>query len=116
MLLAGGILFVFAWLIGVLGYLNLISNYRAHPERYPDKEGLGRWVGWTMAAGGASFALCGTLVLTGVIGKQALATWGFATGVALAVSALAVVLKFRRCSKAESSQASQPPPRNARRR
>jgi len=116
MLLAGGILLVCAWLIGVQGYLNLISNYRAHPERYPDKEGLGRWMGWTMAAGGASFALCGTLVLAGVVDKRGLGTWAFATGVALGVSALAVVLKFRRCPRSGSSKDSQPPLRNARRR
>src|SRR5262245_19929188 len=86
LLLAGAVLLVLAWLIGVQGHVKLISNYRRHPERYPDPEGLGRWMGWTLAAGGASFALAGTLVLTGLLGGVGTAVWVFATGLALAAS------------------------------
>ena len=34
--LASAVLLALGWAIGVLGKVNLINNYRAHPERYPD--------------------------------------------------------------------------------
>jgi hypothetical protein len=96
LLLAGGLLLVVAWLIGVQGHLNLISNYRAHPERYPDGEGLGRWMGWTLALGGLSFVLCGTMVLWGGLDKDAIGYWGVATSAVLLAGALGGLARYRR--------------------
>lgn len=93
---AGGLLLVLAWMIGVLGHLNLINNYRAHPERYPDGEGLGRWIGWTLAAGGMSFAICGTALITGAIGEKELVVWSVATAVVLVAGASSGLARYCR--------------------
>lgn len=93
---AGGLLLVLAWMIGVLGHLNLISNYRRHPERYPDGEGLGRWMGWTLATGGMSFALCGTALVTGAIGQKELTVWSVATAAVLVAGACSGLARYCR--------------------
>lgn len=66
----GVVLLVFAWLIGVQGRLELISNYRAHPERYPDGEGLGRWMAVNLALGGLAFCAIGVAAMTGLMGEE----------------------------------------------
>jgi hypothetical protein len=96
LLFAGAVLLVLAWLIGVQGHLNLVSNYRAHPERYPDGEGLGRWMGWTLALGGASFALCGAMVLAGLLGENAIGYWALATAAVLLAGAFGGLARHRR--------------------
>ena len=81
----GGVLqLVFAWLIGVQGRVELISNYRAHPERYPDGDGLGRWMAVTLVLGGLAFCAIGGAVMTGAIGKE--------MGPAAVVASLGLVL------------------------
>jgi hypothetical protein len=89
-------LFVCAWLIGVQGMLGLISNYRAHPERYPDGKGLGRWMAWTLAAGGASFAMCALAAAGGMIPMAALGPWLGITGGLLAGGAVGGLARYRR--------------------
>lgn len=96
LLLAGGVLLVVAWLIGVQGNLNLISNYRAHPERYPDSEGLGRWMGWTLAFGGASFLLCGAMVLTEVLAPGWVTYWVLVTSGVMLAATLAGLGRYRK--------------------
>jgi hypothetical protein len=88
--------FVMAWLIGVQGMLTLISNYRRKPEDFPDGAGLGRWMGWTLAAGGASFGLGALAGAGGLLSVYALAPWAGLTAASLAALALAGVAKFRR--------------------
>ena len=108
--LAGGLLMVLAWLIGVQGHLNLINNYRAHPERYPDGTGLGRWMGWTLAIGGFSFVLCAAALFAGAVGETAVGLWCAVTGVGLAACSLGGIARYRRVPPPA------PPARNARRR
>jgi hypothetical protein len=117
---AGGVLLLLAWLIGAQGMLSLISNYRAHPERYPDGEGLGRWMGWTLAAGGSSFILCAAAVLQGVIGPAHLGAWVGGSGIALAAGALLGLARYRRmppgASPTSPDRRPASPPRGANRR
>ncbi|MBL0142926.1 MAG: hypothetical protein IPP91_12705 [Betaproteobacteria bacterium] len=94
--LASILLLALAWLIGVQGMLRLISNYRAHPERYPDGAGLGRWMGWTLTAGGASFGLLALAVGSEAISPLALGPWAGATGLALGGLAFAGLSRYRR--------------------
>ena len=94
--LASLLLFVLAWMIGVLGMANLISNYRRHPERYPDVGGLTRWMGFTLAVGGVSFGLCALFYATGSIGPAQFGPWAGFTGLGLAVAALAGCARYRR--------------------
>ena len=110
LLIAGGVLLVVAWLIGVQGHLNLISNYRAHPERYPDGDGLGRWMGWTLALGGASFVLCGAMVLAGLLGENAIGYWGLATAAVMLAGTFGGLARYRRMPP------DTPPPQRGRRR
>jgi len=95
-ILGGGVVvLVFAWLIGVQGRLELINNYRAHPERYPDGEGLGRWMAITLASGGLVFCGLGVAVLTESIGEEiGLAAVVASTG--LVIGAFAGLAKYRR--------------------
>jgi hypothetical protein len=93
---AGGVLLVIGWLIGVQGHLKLITNYRAHPERYPDGPGLGRWMGWTLALGGTSFLLCGAALMTGAIGEPAVGPWVLASAAGLLAGAFSGLARYRR--------------------
>jgi hypothetical protein len=93
---AGLLLIVLAWLIGVQGALTLISNYRAHPERYPDGPALGRWMAWTLALGGSSFLLCAIAVFAGEVGPNAVGPWTGATGAFLGLAAFAGLARHRR--------------------
>ena len=93
---AGALLLLFAWMIGVNGVLGLISNYRAHPERYPDGAGLGRWMGWTLAVGGASFVACAAALGTGAIGERGIGPWVVATAGWLVAGSLAGLARYRR--------------------
>lgn len=101
---AGGTLLVLAWLVGVQRMHALITDYRNHPERYPDADGLGRWMAWTLAGGGSSFLLCAAAVAAGSIDAIALGPWAGATGVLVAVLALAGHARYRTRAPAE------PPP------
>jgi peptidoglycan/LPS O-acetylase OafA/YrhL len=92
----GFLLLGLAWRIGVHGDLALISNYRAHPERYPDGPALGRWMAWTLALGGVSFLLCAIAVFAGEIGPQVMGPWAGATGAFLGLAALAGLARYRR--------------------
>lgn len=92
----GGVLLLLAWLIGVQGMLSLISNYRAHPERYPDGKGLGRWMALTLTAGGVSFVTAGTALMMGAIGEKVLGPWVIATAVVLLAGSLSGLAKYRR--------------------
>ncbi len=94
--LASLVLLGLAWAIGVLGHLRLINNYRRHPERYPDGEGLGRWMGLTLAAGGLSFGTCAIALGAGAIGEPAVGAWAGATGGAVGLAAIGGILRFRR--------------------
>ena len=102
LVLAGIVLLVMAWLIGVQGMLSLISNYRAHPERYPDGPGLGRWMGATLAVGGLSFAACGTALMFGLAGEKALGPWTLATAGWLLAGAFSGLAKHRRMPPPEA--------------
>jgi hypothetical protein len=93
---AGFLLLGLAWMIGVQGVLSLISNYRAHPERYPDGPGLGRWMAWTLALGGSSFLLCAIAVFAGEIGPQVMGPWTGATGAFLGLGVFAGLARYRR--------------------
>jgi hypothetical protein len=93
---AGLLLLGLAWMIGVQGALRLISNYRAHPERYPDGPALGRWMAWTLALGGSSFLLCALAVFAGAVGPNAVGPWTGATGGFLALAAMAGLARYRR--------------------
>ncbi len=95
--IAGGgvVLLVLAWLIGVGGKLDLISNYRAHPERYPDGPGLGRWMGVTLAIGGLSFVTGGFAVMAGAV-REEISLWAIATATVLVVGAFAGLARYRR--------------------
>ncbi len=93
--LGGLVLLVLGWLIGVNGQLGLISNYRAHPERYPDGPALGRWMGWTLAGGGLSFVACASALFLGFADERAVAPWTLATATWLVVGALSGLAKHR---------------------
>lgn len=101
MALASLVLLALAWMVGVLGMADLISNYRRHPERYPDAGGLTRWMGFTLAAGGLSFGLCALLFVTGSIGLAQFGPWAGFTGLALAVGALAGLARYYRAPGAK---------------
>lgn len=90
------VLLALAWAIGVLGHHRLISNYRLHPERYPDAAGLGRWMGLTLAAGGLSFGLCAMALGAGAIGEPSVGVWAGGTGGALALATVGGILRYRR--------------------
>jgi hypothetical protein len=92
--LACAVFLALAWLIGVQDMLSLISCYRRHPEDYADRAGLARWMGWTLAAGGASFGLCALVLAAGVVPVEMVGSWAAMTGVAIAV-ALGGIAKYR---------------------
>src|SRR5512140_1517222 len=93
--LAGVLLLALAWLVGVQGVLGLVSCCRRHPEDYPDRASLARWMGWTLAAGGASLELCALALAGDLVSAQIAGPWAGATGVAIAV-ALGGIAKYRR--------------------
>ena len=105
--IAAVVLLALAWLIGVQGMLELISNYRRHPEEYPDGAALGRWMAWTLAAGGASMGLAALSVYAGAVSVGGGGLWAGATGAAVAATALRGVVKFRR--KAPAPPPAMPP-------
>ena len=84
------------WAIGVLGKLGLINQYRAHPERYPDSQGLGTWTGYTLAASGLSLGLCAVAWIGTGISEDAVGIWAGATGAATAALALLGEARYRR--------------------
>lgn len=90
------ILLALAWAIGVLGYLQLINNYRAHPERYPDAQGLGRWMGYTLAAGGLSLGLCAIAWGSGAIGEDGVGIWAAITAPGIVVLSVLGIARHRR--------------------
>lgn len=94
--IAGVALLGLGWAIGVLGKVKLINNYRAHPERYPDAEGLGRWMGWTLGAGGLSLAMCALAWASGAVGEDGVGWWSGTTSVALVAAALGGLARHRR--------------------
>jgi hypothetical protein len=96
--LASAMLLMLAWLIGVQGMLSLISNYRRHPEDFPDGTGLGRWMAWTLAAGGVSLGLCALALAAGLVPKVAVGPWAGTTGAAVGCLALGGIAKYRRRS------------------
>ena len=90
------LLLVLAWAVGVLGKVNLINSYRAHPERYPDAQGLGRWMGYTLAAGGLSFGLGALAWGTKAIGEDQAGVWAGTTALLLGAFALGGLARYRR--------------------
>jgi len=94
--IAAAVLLVLAWLIGVLGMVRLINNYRANPERYPDAQGLARWMGFTLGGGGLSLGLCALAWGAGGLGEEAVGVWAGITAALLVVLALASLARFRR--------------------
>jgi len=90
------LLLVLAWAIGVLGHVRLVNNYRAHPERYPDAQGLGRWMGFTLGAGGLSFGLCAISWGARAIGEDQAGLWVGATSLLLVAFALGGLARYRR--------------------
>lgn len=94
--LAAVVLLALGWAIGVLGKVNLINNYRAHPERYPDAQGLGRWMGFTLAAGGASFGVAAMAAGASLIGEDAVGIWSGITAAGLVAFALGGLARYRR--------------------
>lgn len=92
---AAAVLLVLAWMVGVLGMVRLINNYRAHPERYPDAQGLARWMGLTLAAGGLSLGLCAIATGTGAIDRGLTGAWAGVTGALVAMLALASLARHR---------------------
>lgn len=93
---AGLVLLVLAWLIGVQGMVELVNNYRANPERFPDREGLGRWMALTLAGGGASFLVCAGAFAGGYVSENLFGMWTATTGIALAALAIGGIARFRR--------------------
>ena len=93
---AGAVLLVLAWMIGVLGHVKLINNYRAHPERYPDAEGLGRWMAWTLAVGGFSLAILGLAVITNAIEERIVGVWAGVTGAVVLAGACSGLARHRK--------------------
>lgn len=94
--IASAVLLALGWAIGVLGKVDLINNYRAHPERYPDAQGLGRWMGWTLGAGGLSLAMCAVAWTSGSVGEDGAGWWAGATSVALVAASLGGLARHRR--------------------
>jgi hypothetical protein len=90
------VLLALAWAIGVLGHLRLIDNYRAHPERFPDAQGLGRWMGYTLAAGGLSLGLCAVAWGSGAIGEDGVGIWAAITAPGIVVLSLLGIARHRR--------------------
>lgn len=90
------VLLAIGWAIGVLGKVELINNYRAHPERYPDAEGLARWMGFTMAAGGLSLGFCAIALGTGAASEDTVGLWAGATAVCLVALSLGGLARYRR--------------------
>lgn len=93
---AAAVLLALGWAIGVLGKVNLINDYRAHPERYPDAQGLGRWMGCTLAAGGASFAVAAMALGASLIGKDGVGIWSGITAAGLVGLSLGGIVRSRR--------------------
>ncbi len=91
----GVVILVLAWLIGVQGRLELISNYRAHPERYPDGDGLGRWMAVTLASGGLAFCGLGVAAMTRRIGEE-IAFGAIVTSTGLVIGALSGLARYHR--------------------
>ncbi len=81
---AGLVLLVLAWLIGVQGMVELVNNYRANPDRFPDREGLARWMALTLAGGGASFLVCAGAFAGGYVSENLFGMWTATTGIARA--------------------------------
>lgn len=90
------VLLALAWAVGVLGKVTLINNFRAHPERYPDARGLGRWMGFALAAGGASFGIAALSWGAGLVGADEVGIWSGATAVALVALSLGGLARYRR--------------------
>ncbi|MBK6981663.1 MAG: hypothetical protein IPH30_09345 [Betaproteobacteria bacterium] len=102
--IAAAVLLALAWMIGVLGMVRLINNYRAHPERYPDAQGLSRWMGLTLGAGGMSFALCALAWGVGGIGEEAVGIWSGVTAASLVLAALGGLARYRRMPDVRSGE------------
>ena len=102
--LASAVLLALGWAIGVLGKVNLINNYRAHPERYPDAQGLGRWMGFTLAAGGASFGVAAMAAGASLIGEDGGGIWCGATAIALVALSLGGPERYRRMPPAAGGE------------
>ena len=94
--IAAAALLVLAWMIGVLGMVRLVNNYRAHPERYPDAQGLARWMGWTLGAGGFSLGLCALSWGAGGLGEDVVGIWAGATAAILVAFSLGGLARYRR--------------------
>ncbi len=94
--LAALLLLALAWSIGVRGNLWWITNYRRHPERYPDRAGLGGWMARTLALGGASFGFCAVALGSGAIGPDGMGLWTGLTGAGVALLALGGLARYRR--------------------
>jgi hypothetical protein len=96
LLASAAVQFLLAWLIGVQGMLTLVSDYRAHPERYPDARGLGRWMAWTLGLGGALFGACGLALAGGYVGLPATGAWTAVAGMIIAGGAVWGTFRCRR--------------------
>jgi peptidoglycan/LPS O-acetylase OafA/YrhL len=90
---------VLAWMIGVGGKASLITNYRLHPERYPDVAGLTSWIGRTLALGGISLGICALAYATHAIGKQELGWWAGGTAAVVVGLAFLGLARYRRMPK-----------------
>jgi hypothetical protein len=99
---ASVLLLALAWAIGVLGHVRLVNNYRAHPERYPDSQGLGRWMGFTLGAGGLSFGLCAFAWGAQAIGEDQVGLWVGATALLLVAAAFGGLARYRRVPPASA--------------
>jgi hypothetical protein len=84
------------WAVGVMGKVGLINSYRAHPERYPDAQGLARWMGLTFGAGGLSFAFCALAWGAGAVGQDGAGPWAGGTAAFLVAFALGGLARYRR--------------------
>jgi len=102
--IASAVLLALGWAIGVLGKVTLINNYRAHPERYPDARGLGRWMGFTLAAGGASFGVAALAWGARLVGEDGVGIWSGITAVALVALSLGGLARYRRLPPAAGGE------------
>jgi hypothetical protein len=98
------LLLVLAWAVGVLGHVRLVNNYRAHPERYPDAQGLGRWMGYTLGAGGLSFGLCALAWGARAVGEEQAGLWVGATALLLVAFAFGGLARYRRMPPAPAGE------------
>jgi hypothetical protein len=99
--IASAVLLALGWAIGVLGKVTLINNYRAHPERYPDAQGLGRWMGFTLAAGGASFGVAAMALGANLVGEDGVGIWSGITAAGLVALSLGGLARYRRMPPAD---------------